>query len=109
MLARSTLRALRNSPFALSRQFCDGKKPPKGFEKFYKKKDSDASKKEEGKQSPDQEPQPSKTSFSSDKDQNTGSDKWKFDFNFNFGGGNNPAFWWLFPGMLIGGAGYMVY
>ena len=39
MLARSAIRAVRNSQFSLVRAFSSDKKPPKGFEKFYKKKE----------------------------------------------------------------------
>jgi hypothetical protein len=102
--------------FLSSRAFCEGgKKPPKGFEKFYKKKGSEETKKTENKQTQDQEPAPSEpeppkstTSFTDGSDK--GGFKWNFDFkNFNFNNGKNPMYWWLIPSVLVGGAGYTIY
>jgi hypothetical protein len=112
MLARSAIRAIRRSPFGYVRAFSEGKKPPKGFEKFYKKKQSDKKRTAEDKQTLDKEPEasehetPKTTTQFADGTESEGF-KWKFDFNF--GGGRNPFFWWLLPSMIAGGIGFSVY
>ena len=92
--------------FLGARQFCDNKKPPKGFEKFYKKKEkskTEDKKEEEERQQPDQEP-PKKSSwnFSSFMNDLRGSNS-----EGSGGGGKYPQYLWLAP--LIGFGAYSVY
>ena len=98
MLTRSGIRAISNFSKIGARHFCDNKKPPKGFEKFYKKKEkSKTEDKDPEPEKPDQEPEKKSSWFS---DFNT--DFSRFGGGGSGGGGKYPNYLWMFPLMGLG-------
>lgn len=89
MLSRLAVRVARSRATGVSRHFTSDNKPPKGFEKFFKR----------GKDEKPKRKQEEKPSKSSDHDPEDGFKGFKMDFDFNFNP-KDPNLWRL---ALVGG------